>query len=114
LHEIGKVFAYSRDESDGTWPTLPIRNAIESLASDDVDAGFINGIYNKRGVTTRGLTDGGRQEYELADTFENFASKVMSEWPRTGALLRSVSEGYRIQGRREDEEARQFMEGLDR
>jgi len=114
LHEIGKVFAYSSDESDGTWPTLPVRNAIESLASDDVDAGFINGIYNKRGVTTRGLTDGGRQEYELADTFENFASKLMNEWPRTGALLRSVSEGYRIQGRREDEEARQFIEGLDR
>jgi hypothetical protein len=114
LQTIGQVFAYAAEDADGTWPSLPVRNVIDSFASDELDQGFMNGTYNKRGTTSRGLTDGGRQEFELADQFESWSHAIANERPRTSALLRSISEGYRMQGRREDEEVRRFLEGLDR
>ncbi len=114
LHQLGQVFAYSRTDPDGTWPTRPVRNAIESLANASLDAGFTTGTFNKRGVTSRGLTDGGRLEYDLAQHFDVIKERLMDEWPRTGRLVRSIAESYRAQGRMEDERARQFIEGLDR
>ncbi len=114
LHQLGEVFAYSGTDPDGTWPARPVRNAIENLASASLDAGFTTGTFNKRGVTSRGLTDGGRQEYDLARHFDLMKERLTDEWPRTGRLLRSLAESYRAQGRMEDERARQFIEGLDR
>ncbi len=114
LHQLGEVFAYSGTDPDGTWPARPVRNAIENLASASLDAGFTTGTFNKRGVTSRGLTDGGRQEYDLAQHFDLMKERLTDEWPRTGRLLRSLAESYRAQGRMEDERARQFIEGVDR
>lgn len=111
---IGQIFAHSKEDTDGTWPSLPVRNAIETLRADKIDEGFRTEIYNERGVTSRGLTDGGKLEYELAERFERWSSLAKDKWPRTAAVLRSISEGYQAQGRAEDEEAKQFMEGLDR
>jgi hypothetical protein len=113
LHQIGQVFAYSRTDPDGTWPTLPVRNAIDRIANSSLDSGFTTGTFNKRGVTTRSLTDGGRQEYELADKFDEIRNRIMDPWPRTGRLIRSIAETYRAQGRMEDEQARRIVEGLD-
>ena len=87
---------------DGTWPTLAVRTALERHDRDDMRRGFADGIYNKRGVTMRGLTDGGKQEYELADSFDGWAALLSDKWPRTAAVLRAVAEDYRAQGQRED------------
>jgi len=113
LHQIGQVFAYSRTDPDRTWPTLPVRNAIDRIANSSLDNGFTAGTFNKRGVTRRSLTEGGRQEYELADKFDEIRNRIMDPWPRTGRLLRSIAETYRAQGRMEDEQARRIVEGLD-
>lgn len=110
---IGGVFAHSRQDPDGTWPSLPVRNAIEKLANTKVEEGFRTETYNKRGITRRGLTDGGQQEYVLADQFENWARRTADRWPHTAAVLRSLAEGYRAEGRREDEEAERYKRGLD-
>jgi hypothetical protein len=109
---IGHSFANAREDPDGTWPTRPIRDAIERLASEQVERGFANQIFNNRGVTTRGLTDGGRQERALAEKFDAWAVKIRDTWPRTAAVLRSVAESYRAQGQAEDEEAERFKQGL--
>ena len=70
------------------------------------------GIFNKRGVTSRGLTDGGVQERALADRYEASATALMDDWPRVARLLRDVAEGYRRDALREDEEARRIEEGF--
>jgi hypothetical protein len=113
LLHVGQVFAHAKEDPNGTWPTLAVRNAVERLASEALERGFTTGTYNKRGVTSRGLTDGGKQEYALADRYARWADLVGDRWPRTGAALRSVADGYRSQGRAEDEEARRVIEGLD-
>lgn len=72
-----------------------------------------SGVYNKRGVTSRGLTEGGQQEYDLADKYAAWAEAVQTSHPRTSAALRGILESYREEGSRNDEEARRFMEGMD-
>jgi hypothetical protein len=111
---IGHIFAHAREDADGTWPTLPVREAIERLRIDEIDRGMGTEKYNMRGVTSHGLTEGGKQEFVLADQFEEKASLVADKWPRTAAILLSLAAGYRAEGRAQDEEARRFREGLSR
>jgi hypothetical protein len=76
--------------------------------------GLIIGSFNKRGVTSRGMTEGGQQEYALANQYASWAELVQASHPRTAAALRDLADSYREEGRRNDEEARRFLEGMDR
>ena len=113
LH-VGMVFAHSRIDNDGTWPTRPIRDVIEELGSTDLESGFQTGTFNKRGVTSRGLDQGGDQERALADVLDVQANAIMDQWPRTAAILRSLAGGYRAEARTHDDEANRFRQGIDR
>jgi hypothetical protein len=110
--QFGEVLAHSPSDEDGSFPTLAVRNVLESAPNDRLGRGFAIGLFNKRGVTTRGLTEGGEQEYRLAREYEGWASRIDSTHPRTAGILRSVADGYRAQGRRNDEEAERFLQGL--
>lgn len=111
--QIGEVFAQSPEDPDGTFPALPIRDVLEDAPDERLARGFSIGVYNKRGVTSRGMTEGGQQEYDLADKYAAWAEAVQTSHPRTSATLRGIAESYREEGRRNDEEARRFMEGMD-
>jgi tRNA A-37 threonylcarbamoyl transferase component Bud32 len=71
------------------------------------------GLRNKRGMTSRGLTEGGQQEYDLAARYNAWAEAIEVTHPRTAAALRGVAESYREEGRRNDDEVRRYLEGLD-
>jgi len=113
LH-VGEVLAHAPTDPDGTFPTLAVREVLETAPNDQLERGFTIGLRNKRGVTSRGMTEGGKQEYDLAKRYEDWAEAVQATYPRTAGALRSVAESYREEGRRNDEEARRFLEGLDR
>jgi hypothetical protein len=113
LH-VGEVLAHAPGDPDGTFPTLAVRDALETAPNDSLARGFTIGLFNKRGFTTRGMTEGGKQEYDLAKSYESWAEAVQATHPRTADALRSVAESYQEEGRRNDEEARRFLEGLDR
>lgn len=112
--QIGEVLAHAPEDADGTFPTLPVRDVLEDTPNELLARGFSLGIYNKRGVTSRGMTEGGQQEYDLADKYAAWSEAVQASHPRTAAVLRDVADGYREEGRRNDEEARRFLEGMDR
>ena len=112
--QIGDVFAHAPSDADGTFPTRPVRDVLEAAPNDRLERGFVIGLHNKRGVTSRGLTDGGQQEYDLAERYDAWAKAVESTHPRTAGALRSVAESYREEGRRNDDEVRRYLEGLDR
>jgi hypothetical protein len=111
--QIGEVFAHAPTDSDHTFPTRAVRDVLEVAPNDRLERGFITGVRNKRGVTSRGMTEGGQQEFELATDFEKKADRVEATHPRTAGALRQIAESYRAEGRRNDEEARRFLEGLD-
>jgi hypothetical protein len=112
LH-VGEVLAHAPTDPDGTFPTRAVREVLETAPNDRLERGFTIGLFNKRGVTRRGMTEGGKQEYDLAKRYEGWAEAVQATHPRTAAALRSVAESYREEGRRNDEEAKRFLEGLD-
>ena len=101
-HQIGNVFAHAPFEQDGSWPCIPVRDAIEEAASHDLAAGFELGILNKRGAHNKVLEEGGNPERTLATRFEDWADICKIEWPKTATSLHRVAETYLTQARRED------------
>jgi hypothetical protein len=102
---IGQVFAYAPNATDETWPCIPVREALERIDSRELERGFVLGVLNRRGVHSRAIGEGGRQERELAARYETYAAACETRWPRTAAALRQVKASYLADARREDEEA---------
>ncbi|WP_200419546.1 hypothetical protein [Streptomyces sp. Y2F8-2] len=110
--QIGQVLAFApRDQDDFQIPEA-VRDLLEEINSSDLERGLSIGIYNKRGVTTRGLLDGGVQESELARSFREQAERARA-WPRTRKLLKGLAESYEADARREDQEAERRHQGLE-
>ena len=99
---IAFMLAHAPGDSDGTWPHVAVRNLIERLNNELIDRHIQMGIYNSRGVVSRGLNEGGRQERELAEKYNKMSNAVKTSWPRTGAMLRSIAESYERDAKRED------------
>ena len=102
---IGESFAYCPVGKDGVWPAEPVRDVIERIGSQELENGFLIGRLNSRGVTSRGVYDGGQQERDLAARYRDWSATIVSKWPRTARILRSVSDTYERDARRQDAEA---------
>lgn len=110
--EIGKVLAYALPDPDGTSPPRAVRDLLERVRSDELENGLGLGIYNRRGVTSRGMFDGGDQERALAAGYRQQAAGAAA-WPRVRRLLRRLADSYEREARRNDEEAERRRRGLD-
>jgi excisionase family DNA binding protein len=102
---IGESFAYSPVGADGMWPAEPVRELIERIGSQELENGILIGRLNSRGVTTRGVYDGGQQERDLAALYRDWSTEMTSRWPRTTRILRRISDRYERDARRQDAEA---------
>ncbi|WP_308799537.1 hypothetical protein [Agromyces silvae] len=111
--QIGEVLAHAPTDPDGTFPARAVRDLLEGAPNDRLERGFVIGLHNMRGVTSRGMTEGGQQEFDLAKDYDARAERIEATHPRTAGALRQVAESYRQEGRRNDEEARRFLEGLE-
>jgi hypothetical protein len=61
------------------------------------------GIQNNRGVTSRGLLDGGVQERSIAQNYRKWAKATELEWPLTSAFLERMARNFEEQGRWHDQ-----------
>ena len=100
--QIGRVLSLSPSGNDGTWPAEPVREILESLVSRSLETGVHVGVINGRGVTSRGVFDGGDQERRLAAQYQEWATETSGRWPRTTRVLRGLAEEYERDARRED------------
>jgi hypothetical protein len=101
--KIGEVLAHhDRSEEDGSWPCIPIRDALEEIGTEAVFDGFEVGIFNNRGASCKLANAGGDQERGIAQRYRGYADVCKIEWPKTAAALYRVAEGYEQQARRED------------
>lgn len=103
--QIGFILAHAPADPDGTWPHIAVRNVIELLNNQTIDDHIQNEIYNSRGVTSRGLMDGGKQERDLAQRYKAMSDSVKNKWPRTGAMLKSIAESYEHEAKGHDIES---------
>ena len=102
---LGEMLSGSPVGADGVWPCEAVRAVVEATSSKHLDTGLEIGRFNGRGITTRGVFDGGQQEVALAQQYRNWADTAGDRWPRTGRLLRRLADGYARDARREDESA---------
>ena len=102
---IGSVLAHAPADASGVWPDVPVRDLIEITRSKHLETGLVMGIHNSRGVTSRGMTDGGAQERDLAKIYRKWSRATELEWPRTSAVLERIAKSYEHEGQRHDEDA---------
>ncbi len=100
--QIGFMLAHAPVDPDGVWPHIAVRNLIERLNNEVIDRHIQNNIYNSRGVVSRSLNDGGKQERELAEKYKKMSDAVKAKWPRTAAMLRGIAESYEYQAKHWD------------
>jgi len=103
--QIGEQLSYAPFDADGSWPCQAVRDVLEKVTTDEIVRGFDRGVSNQRGVTTRGLNDGGEQERELVKKYRAYAEKCKVSWPRTALALRRIAEHYEAQAKWQDEHA---------
>ena len=70
------------------------------------DHGVQDRCYDSRGVTRRGLYDGGGQERDLAARYRTWAQARRFEYPFVGRILDAIAEGYERDAAWEDTEVR--------
>jgi hypothetical protein len=102
---IGQVLSGSPRGADGAWPAEPVREVIERLRSEDLEAGLHMGRFNQRGVVTKSPLSGGGMERGIKARYETDAVLVAARWPRTAALLRAFAATYERDAAREDIDA---------
>jgi transcriptional regulator with XRE-family HTH domain len=100
---IGQVLAFAPAGPDGLWPNESARFVLEQEDSGRVGDGFRTGVFNSRGVVTKNIDEGGKQERNLADRFRRHAEALNLKSPRTAGLLRSIADQYDRMGHWEDE-----------
>ena len=92
-------------DDDTSWPCRPICEALETTLSRDMATGFKLGVRNGRGVTSRGVYDGGNQERDLAERYRARAQVWRYEYPFVAKMLDEIAEDYELEGKREDANA---------
>lgn len=109
---IGQVLAWSPSDGDGVRPCREVRDLLETLQCADIEDGLRVALYNSRGPTSRGVFDSGDQERAVAAGYTEQAKLVADQWPRTAALLRTLSESYEQAARMMDDEAERRRGGF--
>lgn len=110
---IGHVLAHTPPGEHG-WPTDDVADLIERLDDDQIDRGIALETYNGRGVTTRGVMDGGVQEWELVSQHRAAAQRFRDSHPRVARIHDDLADDYAARARDEDREAELTRRGLDR
>jgi len=103
--KIGEVLSASTPDPDGSWPQRAVRDLIENMRNPDIESGFSIGLYNRRGVTARGLRDGGELERSEVERYRNHAQAAELEWPRMAALLERIADDYEREAQMHDLQA---------
>ena len=91
--ELGQLLVQSLPPGDShdIWPSRPICEVLQWMASEQIGHGFEIGTLRSRGAHWRG--EGGGQERELAERYRGWARKLVHEYPFVGALLERIA-GY--------------------
>ena len=104
---IGQLLSRGPVGDDGIWPCEPIRELLEQINSQNMGNGFTVGTRNLRGVTSRGVFDGGTQERTLSGEYRRQANEIGARWPTTAGLLRRIAESYELDAQWHDRDAQE-------
>jgi len=102
---IGHILAHAAaDPDDCAWPHQSVRRVIDELASSEIERGVQIERFNMRGVVTKAMGEGGRQERDLADNYRKWAATA-SATPRSARLLSAMAKQWDEEAKQADEQA---------
>jgi hypothetical protein len=101
---IGRALAHSA-EKDGTWPQIAVADVIERLKSEDMERGLMIERFNMRGIYSKPMFEGGKQERALAQQYRIWSARVRGGYVRTRAMLETIAKDWDADAKRADEEA---------
>lgn len=110
---VGQILGTLSADPDEMQPAIVVRDLLEQVKCQNIEQGIFTAIRNGRGITSRGLEDGGFQELELVSEYRDRASSIANRWPRTAGIWRALAESYEHEARSADGEAERFRSGLD-
>ena len=102
---MGQILSRAQADEDGVEPCTAVCEAMERVGSQDIASGFTIGTFNARGVVTRAIGEGGRQERELAEKYRSWARQRAPHYPFVGGILEGIADDYHRQAIREDADA---------
>lgn len=104
--EIGKLLAYApADKFDDVWPAREVRELIETLENEELEASLVIELFNKRGVHARPFEGGGALERKLSQVAVSVADALQTEWPRTAMMMRESARQWAEHADAEDRRA---------
>ena len=112
LQRIGQVLCHTPPDDDGTWPGVVVRDLLEEVQLDNIETGLFVQIINGRGITSRGLEDGGEQELKLGADYRAKAEALADNAPRVAGVFRRIAASYESEARRNEGAAERFRRGL--
>ena len=102
--KIGELLSRGPAEEDGSRPCLPVCEAMERIASQHIDTGFNIGVFNGRGLVSRGIDEGGTQERDLAAKYRGWAQQRAFDYPYVSSVLTRIAADYDRETKRADTE----------
>ena len=99
---VGGLLACSLPDKDNDWPNEIVRDAIEKVASADLELGIRHGLTFLKGLTCRGALDGGEPERMKEADCRRRADKFRPKWPRCAGMLDKLADEFKRAGMRED------------
>lgn len=102
---LGQILAHAPIGDDRVWPGLPARDILDRPELEQMRVGFQTGAFNKRGVTSRALDEGGVQERTLAQYYRQNADALATTHPYLAASMEELAQQYEYHAMREDNEA---------
>jgi hypothetical protein len=106
MKPLAEVLARTAPGADRLWPNEVIRNLLESDGCPRLRHFLSIAVRNQRGVTSRGMLDGGDQERELAQKYHGEARALQVEHPEAAALLEDLAGAYEAEADLLDESVR--------
>lgn len=103
-HCLGQLLVKAPAGENGIWPCEAVCEAMEEIASPEISRGFSIGVYNSRGVHSRG--EGGEQERELSAKYRGWAERLHFDYQYVRSVLESIAASYEQDARWEDSRAK--------
>ncbi len=92
-HMIGQLLSKAPPDGDGVWPCHAVCEALETVASTDIQQGFAVGKFNSRGPYFRRIDEGGDQERELSARYRRWAQQRI-DYPIASRAINRIADAY--------------------
>lgn len=102
---IGRMLAFAPRQAESEIVATVACQILNVIFSEKIESGMINGLFERRGIQSRQLHEGGQSTRALATSFGNRAAEIEVEYPRAANILRRLAEAYYSQADIEDQES---------